>query len=123
MYWEARRSLDAVLRHNPQHIRARIARAWIDYIVNTKMPWGTRWLLGGGDRKQALVDVRAAASMDVDFFMHAEAEFALWDMCVREHNLTEATEVARRLAHDFPDNQEIAAFLENRQAGLRRHHP
>lgn len=122
-YWEARRSLDAVLRHNPQHTRARVARAWIDYIVDTKMPWGTRWLLGGGDRKQALVDVRGAASMDVDFFMHAEAGFALWDMCVREHNLTEAIEVARGLARDFPDNQEIAAFLENRQAGARRHHP
>ncbi len=122
-YWEARRSLDAVLRHNPRHVRARIARAWIDYIVNTKMPWGTRWLLGGGDKKQALADVRETASMDADFFMHAEAEFALWDMCVREHNLTQAVEVARRLARDFPDNQEVAAFLENRQAGGRRHQP
>lgn len=122
-YWEARRSLDAVLRHDPQHIRARLARAWIDYIVNTKMPWGTRWLLGGGDRKQALFAVREAAARDGDFFTHAEAEFALWDMCVREHNLTEAIEVARRLAREFPDNQEIAAFLESRQAGIQRHHP
>ncbi len=119
-YWEARRSLDAVLRHDPQHTRARIARAWIDYIVSTKMPWGTRWLLGGGDRKQALVDVRNAAAMDVDFFTHAEAEFALWDMCLREHNLTEATAAAQRLAHDFPDNQEVVAFLETHQAGV--HH-
>ena len=122
-YWEARRSLDAVLKHDPRHIRARLARSWIDYIVSTKMPWGTRWVLGGGDRKQALVDVREAAATDVDVFTHAEAEFALWDMCVREHNLTEATEVARRLARDFPDNQEVAAFLENRQASVRRRNP
>src|SRR5581483_8471286 len=110
-YWEARRSLDTALAHDPGFVRARLARSWIDYIVDTKMPWGTRWLLGGGDRKQALAEVRKAASADVDVFVHAEAEFALWDMCVRERKLTEATEVARRLAQDFPDNQEVAAFL------------
>jgi tetratricopeptide (TPR) repeat protein len=111
-YWEARRSLDAVLAHHPQHVRARVARAWIDYIVDTKMPWGTRWLLGGGNRKQALRAVREAADENADFFAHAEAEFALWDMQIREGNTTRAMEVARRLARDFPDNRELAAFLE-----------
>jgi tetratricopeptide (TPR) repeat protein len=111
-YWEARRSLDAVLKHDPRHTRARVARAWIDYIVDTKMPWGTRWLLGGGNRKQALVDVREAAAMDVDFFARAEAEFALWDLYVRERDVAEAISVARRLAHAFPDNREVAAFLQ-----------
>lgn len=119
-YWEARRSLDAVLKYNPRHVRARVARAWIDYIVDTKMPWGTRWLLGGGNRKQALTDVREAARLESDFFTHAEAEFALWDMQVREREMTHATEVARRLAHDFPDNRELAAFLEAREARSRR---
>lgn len=118
-YWEARHSLDAVLKHDPRHVRAHIARAWIDYIVDTKMPWGTRWLLGGGNRKKALIDVRAAADMDADFFTHAEAEFALWDMQVRERAMTPATEVARRLARDFPDNRELAAFLEAHDAGSR----
>ncbi len=111
-YWEARRSLDAVLRQNPRHVRAHVARAWIDYIVNTKMPWGSRWLLGGGNRKQALADIRDAAQMESDFFSHVEAEFALWDMEVRERDMTSATDVARRLAHDFPDNHELATFLE-----------
>ena len=111
-YWEARRSLDAVLRQNPRHVRARVARAWIDYIVDTKMPWGSRWLLGGGDRKQALADIREAAQMESDFFSHVEAEFARWDMEVRERNVASATDVARRLAHHFPDNRELAAFLE-----------
>jgi hypothetical protein len=119
-YWEARRSLDAVLKANPRHVRARVARAWIDYIVDTRMPWGTRWLLGGGDRKKALVDVRAAAQMESDFFTHTEAEFALWDMQVRERDLARAIEVARRLAHDFPDNPELAAFLNARLAESRR---
>jgi hypothetical protein len=119
-YWEARRSLDAVLKLNPRHVRARVARAWIDYIVDTKMPWGTRWLLGGGNRKRALTDVREAAQMKSDFFSHAEAEFALWDMQVRERDITQATEVARRLAHDFPDNPEVAAFLDAREASARR---
>ena len=120
VYWEARRSLDAVLKQNPRHVRARVARAWIDYVVDTKMPWGTRWLLGGGNRKQALADVRAAAQMESDFFTHAEAEFALWNMHVRERHMTQATEVARRLARDFPDNREVTAFLEAREASSRR---
>jgi tetratricopeptide (TPR) repeat protein len=118
-YWEARRSLDAVLARNPRHVRARVARAWIDYIVDTKMPWGTRWLLGGGNRKKALADLREAARMDADFFTHAEAEFALWDMQVREGDMTQATEAAGRLARDFPDNREVAAFLEARGASSR----
>ena len=119
-YWEARRSLDAVLERNPRHVRARVARAWIDYIVDTKMPWGTRWLLGGGNRKQALTDVREAAGMDAEFFTHAEAEFALWDMQLRERDMIQATEAARRLARDFPDNREVAAFLEARAATAQR---
>jgi hypothetical protein len=121
-YWEARRSLDAVLRQNPRHVRARVARAWIDYIVDTKMPWGSRWLLGGGNRKQALADIREAAQIESDFFSHVEAEFALWDMEVRERDVSSATDVARGLAHEFPDNRELAAFLEGheriRRAGL-----
>lgn len=115
-YWEARRSLDRVLAQDPRHVRAQVARAWIDYIVDTKMPWGTKWLLGGGNRKQALIDVRRAASMEADVFTHAEAEFALWDMHVRERDLVAATDVARGLAHDFPDNREVAAFLSDRQS-------
>jgi len=119
-YWEARKSLDAVLKANPRHVRARVARAWIDYIVDTRMPWGTEWLLGGGDRKQALKDVRAAAAMESDFFTHTEAEFALWDMQVRERDMARAIEVAQRLAHDFPGNPELAAFLETRVAESAR---
>jgi hypothetical protein len=119
-YWEARHSPDAVLRHNPRHVRARVARAWIDYIVDTKMPWGTRWVLGGGNRKRALTDVREAAQLESDFFTHTEAEFALWDMEVREGNVAYATDVARRLARDFPDNRRLAAFLETREAAQRR---
>jgi hypothetical protein len=116
-YWEARRSLDAVLKEQPRHVRALVARAWIDYIVNTKMPWGTRWVLGGGSRKRALAAVRDAASIEAEFFSHTEAEFALWDMQVRERDLVQATDVARRLAANFPDNPELAAFLADREAG------
>ena len=115
-YWEARRSLDVLLKNNPRHIRGRVARAWIDYIVDTRMPWGTRWVLGGGNRKRALAVVTEAAGMQSDFFTHAEAEFALWYMRVRERDMVGATQVARRLADDFPDNRELATFLEAREA-------
>jgi hypothetical protein len=70
------------------------------------------WLLGGGSKKRALTAVRDAAHIESDFFSYAEAEFALWDMLVRERDMTHAAEVARRLAHDFPDNPQLATFLE-----------
>jgi hypothetical protein len=111
-YWEARTSLDAVLVRDPNHVRARVARAWIDYIVDTKMPRGTRWVLGGGNRKRALATVREAAAEDTDFFVHAEATFALWDLQMRERNVAGAVVTARDLARDFPENRALTAFLE-----------
>jgi tetratricopeptide (TPR) repeat protein len=110
-YWEARKSLDAVLKANPNHVRARVARGWIDFIVNTRMPWGTRWVLGGGNKKKGLAAVREGAEMATDPFSHAEAEFALWDMLVRDKNIPAATEVAKRIAQAFPENAEVATFL------------
>ena len=110
-YWEARRSLDAVLKRNPGHVRARVARAWIDYIVDTRMPWGTSWLLGGGNKKRAFIAMREAASTEADFYTEVEAEFALWDLHVRERKMTEAVEIARGLSRQFPENPELAKFL------------
>ena len=110
-YWEARKSLDAVLKQNPRNVRAAVARAWIDYIVDTKMPKGTRWVLGGGNKQRALAAMRQAANTESEFFTHAEAAFALWEMQLRERNTMEATEVARRLALTFPENRQIAEFL------------
>lgn len=110
-YWEARKSLDAVLLRNPKQVRARVARAWIDYIVDTKMPRGTRWILGGGNRKRALAAIREASAEDADFFVHAEAAFALWDLEVRERDIPGAVTTARGLARDFPENRQVAAFL------------
>ena len=111
-YWEARRSLDAALKNNPRHMRARVARAWIDYIVDTKMARGTRWVLGGGSKKRAFLGAREAAAAESEFFVRVEAEFALWEMLVRDRQLREATTIARRLARDFPDNPKLARFLE-----------
>jgi hypothetical protein len=111
-YWEARRSLDQVLTQNPHHVRAKVARAWIDYIVATKMPRGIRWLLGGGNKNRGLRAVREAATAEGDVFVRAEAGFALWDMQVRERNIAEAFITAAILAEDFPDNPELRKFLE-----------
>ena len=114
-YWEARKSLEAVLKQNPNHVRARVARGWIDYIVNTRMPWGTRWILGGGNKKRGLASVREAATMSADEWTRAEAEFALWDMNVREKNLGDATVIAQKLGRQFPENREVAKFLATRE--------
>lgn len=111
-YREARRSLDQVLERNPGHLRARVAGAWVEYIVDTRIPWGTKWLFGGGDRRRAVAEMQAAAAADTtDFYALAEARFGLWEMLVREQDLEAAAEVARRLAVDFPENPEIARFL------------
>jgi len=110
-YWEARKSLDAVLKQNPKHVRARVARGWIDYIVNTRMPWGTRWILGGGNKKRGIASVREATTMEADSWTRAEAEFALWDLNVREKNFGDATVIAQRLGRQFPENREVAKFL------------
>jgi hypothetical protein len=119
-YWEARRGLDAVLRRHPGNVRARVARAWIDYIVDTKIPRGTKWVLGGGSRQRALLAVREAASADGDFYVRVEAAFALWEMEARERNVPEAIAVAQGLARDFPENHEVAAFLSaNQPDGVR----
>jgi hypothetical protein len=111
-YWEARKSLDAALKANPGNVRARVSRAWIDFIVDTKMARGTRWLLGGGSKKRAFIGARAAASADSAFYVRVEAEFALWEMLVRDRQMAEATAIARKLALDFPENRKLAAFLE-----------
>jgi hypothetical protein len=111
-YWEARRSLDAALKNNPRHLRARVARAWVDYIVDTKMTRGTRWLLGGGSKKRAFIGAREAASAASDFFVRIEAEFALWEMLIRDRQLAEATTIAQRLARDFPENHKLTTFLK-----------
>ena len=117
-YWNARRSLDAALKINPSNIRARVARAWIDYIVDTRVPFGMQWLLGGGDKKRALKTLtEAAASVVTDPFEHAEAEFALWEMLVREKRIAEATAVAVRLLKGFPDNQDLQKFMKKDDAG------
>jgi hypothetical protein len=113
-YWEARKTLDAVIARHPDNIRARVARAWIDYIVGTRVPRGTRWLLGGGNRKKALTMVGQAAAVAAERFVHAEAGFALWDMQVRERNFDAAVASARELLIEFPDNQELKKFLTAR---------
>ncbi|MSO84301.1 MAG: hypothetical protein EXQ53_13575 [Acidobacteria bacterium] len=110
-YWEARKSLDAVLIRHPDHIRARVARAWIDYIVDTKLPRGTKWMLGGGNRKRGLLVVRDAAQVSTDPFVQAEAKFALWDMQVRERAFPGAVVTASALSLDFPDNRELIRFI------------
>jgi hypothetical protein len=114
-YWEARHSLDAALVERPDYLRARVARAWIDYIVDTRMPWGTGWLLGGGNKKKALAVMREAAAVPGDLYASAEAMFGLWDMQVREKNHTAALETAHRLAAVFPGNAEVARYIEARR--------
>ena len=75
------------------------------------MPRGTRWLLGGGNKKRGLATVREAAAAEAPFFARAEARFALWDMQVRERLIGEAVVTARDLTRDFPDNAELQRFV------------
>jgi hypothetical protein len=112
-YWEARRALDRVLRMNPDNVRARVARAWVDYIVGTKVPRGVCCLLGGGNKKRGLVAAgQVVETGGSDFFVQAEAMFSLWYMQVREREVPGAVATARMLARDFPENRELRRFLK-----------
>jgi len=111
-YWEARRSLDEVLRMNPAHVRGRVARAWVDYIVGSSVPRGVRWVLGGGNKTRGLLAVREVVeSGGGEFFDQIEATFALWDMQIREHEVPGAIATAKVLARHFPENRELRTFL------------
>jgi hypothetical protein len=111
-YWEAKGLLEAIIEKNPTHVRARVARAWMDYIVGTRVPWGTRWVMGGGSRGRALKMVREAAATPADYFTEVEARFALQEMLTREGKRDEAVQVARDLLGRFPDNKDLIKFIE-----------
>jgi len=110
-YWEARRHLEIVLKNNPSHLRARVAQAWMDYIVGSRVPWGTRWLMGGGNKDRGLQTMRSAAAAPGDVYSEVEADFALWEMLVREGKRNEALPIAKDLFAKFPDNDDLAKFV------------
>ena len=115
-YWEARRSLDEVLAKNPHHTRAKVARAWMDYIVDTRVPWGTKSILGGRQPEEgAHFAVREAALAAREPLARAEAGFALWEMELREKNHNEALVVANGLLVDFPANKDLVKFVAANQ--------
>ena len=116
-YREARRSMETLLKRDPGHVRARVAHAWMEYIVDTRVPFGFQWIFGGGDRKRALAAISEAASSDAGFFTKTEARFGLWEMLIREKKLAEAVATARILLADFPENRDLLKFLD-KHSGL-----
>jgi len=111
-YWEAKKLLEAILEKNPVHVRARVARAWMDYIVGTRVPWGTRWVMGGGSKSRGLKMVREAAGTPADYYTRVEAQFGLWEMLTRDGKRDEAVGVARELLVKFPENKDLQRFVE-----------
>ena len=95
------------------HVRARVARAWMDYIVGTSVPWGTRWVMGGGNKSRGLKMVREAAVTPADYYTRVEAQFGLWEMLARDGKRDEAVGVAKELLVKFPENKDLARFIES----------
>ena len=112
-YWEAKRILEAMIEKNPMHVRARVARAWMDYIVGSRVPWGTRWVMGGGSKSRGLKMVREAAATPADYFTRVEAQFGLWEMLTRDDKRDEAMGVAKELLVKFPENRDLIKFVES----------
>ena len=112
-YWEAKRLLEDILEKNPMHVRARVARAWMDYIVGTRVPWGTRWVMGGGSKSRGLSMVREAAQTPADFYTQVEAQFGLWEMLSRDGRRDEAVGVAKELLVKFSGNRDLVRFVES----------
>jgi hypothetical protein len=97
---------------NPAHVRGRVARAWVDYIVGSSVLRGVRWVLGGGSKKRGRLAVRdVVESGGGEFFDQVDAMFAFWDMQMREHEVPGAIATASVLARDFPENRELRKFL------------
>jgi hypothetical protein len=111
-YWEAKRILEAMIEKNPMHVRARVARAWMDYIVGTRVPWGTRWVMGGGSKSRGLKMVREAAATPADYYIRVEAQFGLWEMLTRDGKRDEAVGIAKELLVKFPENKDLIKFVE-----------
>jgi tetratricopeptide (TPR) repeat protein len=112
-YWEAKRLLEDILEKNPMHVRARVARAWMDYIVGTRVPWGTRWVMGGGSKSRGLRMVREAAQSPSSLYTQVEAQFGLWEMLTRDGRRDEAIGVAKELLVRFPENKDLRRFVES----------
>jgi len=112
-YWEAKKLLEEVIEKQPMHVRARVARAWMDYIVGTRVPWGTRWVMGGGNKSRGLKMVREAAVTPADHFTRVEAQFGLWEMLTRDGKRDEALVLAKELLVKFPENKDLQRFIEN----------
>jgi hypothetical protein len=112
-YWESKRLLEAILEKNPMHVRARVARAWMDYIVGTRVPWGTRWVMGGGSKSRGMKMVREAAETQADFYTQVEAKFGQWEMLTRDGRRDEALVIAKELLLKFPENKDLVRFVES----------
>ena len=112
-YWEAKRLLEDILEKNPMHVRARVARAWMDYIVGTRVPWGTRWVMGGGSKSRGMKMVREAAETPAGVYAKVEAQFGLWEMLTRDGRRDEAVGVAKELLVKFPENKDLQRFVES----------
>jgi hypothetical protein len=110
-YWEGKRLIEAVLAKDPTHVRALVAGAWIDYIVGTRVPWGARWVMGGGSKERALETLRHASRQQSDYYARVEADFALWEMLAREGRRADAMMVAQGLLAKFPENEDLAKFV------------
>jgi hypothetical protein len=115
-YREARRLIEAVLKTDSSHVRARVAHAWIEYIVDTRVPFLFEWILGGGDKKKALAEMRKAADEDAPFMVRTEARFALWEMLNRDKSIPDALVAAHLLLVDFPENRDLLEFIEKHGA-------
>ena len=94
------------------HTRARVARAWIDYIVDTRVTWAFRWVLGGGNKKRAMAWMRAAATAETDIILADRSEIWALGDAGREKQFAEAKTIARALAIEFPENKELAIFIK-----------
>lgn len=112
-YWEAKKLLEGILEKNPMHVRAGVARAWMDYIVGTRVPWGTRWVMGGGSKSRGLAMVREAAQTPAGLYTQVEAQFGLWEMLTRDGKRDEAIGVAKELLMKFPENKDLQRFVES----------
>ncbi len=116
-YWESKRLIEAVLAKQPMHLRTLVARAWMDYIVGTRVPWGARWVMGGGNRDRALKTLRAAPPQEADFYAKVEADFALGRCWRAKASAPKRCRIAQGLLVKFPENEDLLKFVRGKARG------
>lgn len=109
---KGRAIIDQVIAGNPRHVRALVANAWVNYVIDTRAPFGVKWIIGGGKKEVAFRDLAAAIAFAENPYEEWEAKFGLLSILKQEKKRqAEAAALMEQLRIRFPDNLSLRLAL------------